>query len=306
MTPPNPNQFEPPTVDRLTQHLADHGATDPSPWRGGMPLLLGGVVVMALMMMVHPLLAVLPWIGLMAAMAWMAARVQRARTLHQQVTRAWELAMLRHHREALRRAWNLLPLVRRQPELHGRCVAVMAHVLDDLACYDAAMVAMDHLLDRLPEGHPLAMMLRVQRANCALCTDQLADADDALRKLRAATDTLPPGPIPAGYHLARLVQDVRTGHYAEAAQHADDTAQQLRPLGVHAGYGYGLLAYCQHQLALRNDDPQHADQQRSAAQQLWHRATLLIPPAALAFRYRELGTLPTAAPAPTADTGADA
>ena len=289
---PNPNEFEPPTVDRLTQHLADHPVVESSPWRGAMPLMLGGVVVMLLLMMVHPLLAVLPWLGLMGAMAWMAARLQRARALHQQVTRAWELAMLRHHRVALRRAWELLPLVRPHAELHGRCVAIMAHVLDDLACYDSAMAAMDYLLQRLPDAHPLALMLRVQRVNCALCTDQLADADDALRKLRPTADTLPPGPIPAGYHLARLVQDVRTGHYAEAIEHADDTAKQLQPLGVHAGYGYGLLAFCHHELAQRSDDPGHANTQRSAAQTLWHRATLLVPPAALCFRYRELAALP--------------
>lgn len=304
MTPPNPNQFDPPTPDRLAQHLAEHPAVSRRSMHGlTLPVVVAGAVLLGMVMLLVPALGMLIVLVPLGAVVWLAARVQKARALQQQVTRAWELAMLRDYRVALRRAWTLLPNVTAHPQLHARCVAVIAQVLDELACYDSAMVAMDHLLDRLPERHPMAIQVKLQRVNAALCADHLADADDALRKLRGTVEPLPDGTLTAGYRLARLVQDVRTGHFADAAQHAEDTARDLRPLGVHAGYGYGLLAYCQHQLALRNDDADVAAQQHGDAQRYWDQATLLIPPAALAQRYRELSGMDPATPTPGHETG---
>ncbi|XAM01313.1 hypothetical protein OT109_07950 [Phycisphaeraceae bacterium D3-23] len=301
MNAPNPNQFDTPSPERLAKHLADHPPVMARSVRGWVLMVMAaGLMLAMLVSAVLPMLSVLLLLAPLGLLWFLANRAQRARELHQRVGRVWELAMLREHREALRRAWTLLPQVRQHADLHLRCVAVIGHTLDDLAQYDSAIVAFDYLLDRLPPTHPMALQTGVQRANAALCDDQLADADDALRKLRGSIEQLPPGPIPAGYQLAKLVQDVRTGHFAEAAQHADDTASKLQPLGVHAGYGYGLLAYCQHQLALRNDDVPAAAQQQHAAKQHWHNATLLIPPAALAHRYRELGALIPTGPADTA------
>lgn len=296
---PNPNAFDLPTAERLAKHLAEHPPVQPTPVRGWVLLAAaGGLLLISPALLMYPVLMLPVAVAGLVAAGVFSGKVHQARALRQRVVRAWELAMLRHHREALRRAWGLLPLVAKHPELHLRCVTVFAHVLDEQAGYDAALVAMDHLLAHLPDRHPMALQVRLQRANAALCSDQLADADDALRKLRGTIDTLPPGPLPAGYHLARLVQDVRTGHFTDAAEQADNTATQLRPLGVYAGYGYGLLAYCQHQTALRADDPQAADTAQRAARRLWHMATLLVPPAALAFRYRELEAMPTDPPTP--------
>jgi tetratricopeptide (TPR) repeat protein len=224
-------------------------------------------------------------------MGVMAGRVKRNREKHQQVTRAWELALLRQYREALRRAWRLLPEVRDQPELHGRCVAVIAHTLDELAAYEAATVAFDYLLERLPDGHPMATRVRLQHAAAAFAMDHLADGDDALRKLRPIAEERPNSQISAAYTLARLIQDVRTGHFAEAAEHAEQTAEALRPLGVEAGYGHGLLAYCCDQLAGHEADAERAQKRREAAARWWRAATILLPPAALSHRFAELGRL---------------
>ncbi|MFI4860235.1 MAG: hypothetical protein ACIAXF_06090 [Phycisphaerales bacterium JB063] len=292
MNTTNPNQFDPPSAEKLAQHLAAHPPVAQRSIRGWMLMVMAGALMLAMLLTaVVPMLSVLLLLAPLGLVWYLASRAQRARELHERVARVWELAMLRQHREALRRAWTLLPSVCPHAELHLRCVAVIAHTLDDLAHYSSAIVAFDYLLERLPASHPMALQTGVQRANAALCDDRLADADDALRKLRGSIEQLPPGPIPAGYQLAKLVQDVRTGHYAEAADHADDTAAKLKPLGVHAGYGYGLLAYCQHQLAIRNNDPPAAAQQQRTADHHWHNATLLIPPAALAYRYRELAAL---------------
>lgn len=289
--PTNPNQFVLPTPQRLEEHLRANPPRDAPSLRGKLPLLIIGVFAASLLLASYPLLAMLPWIGLLVFMGVMSGRVQRHRVLHQRVTRAWELALLREYREALRRAWTLLPQVCDQPELHGRCVAVIAHTLDELAGYEAATVAFDFLLDRLPAEHPLAIRVRLQYAAAAVAQGHLADADEALRKLRPVAEERPGSQISAAYALARLIQDVKTGHFAEALEHAGQTAEQLKPLGVEAGYGHGLLAYCCDQVADRLEDPDDAQRHRDDAARWWRNATVLLPPAALAYRFHELAGL---------------
>ena len=252
-----------------------------------------GLMLIVLLSALVPVLGLLMLLVPLGVVVFLAMRAQRERAIQQRIARLWELAMLRHYRETLRRAWGLLPEVRSNAELHLRCIAVIAHTLDDLAQHESAIVAFDYLIERLPPTHPMALQLRVQRAAALLCDDRLADGDDALRKLRGTIEQLPPGPIPAGYQLAQLVQDVRTGHFEHAAQNAQNTAKHLWPLGIDAGFGYGLLAYCQHQNAQRNSDTAAAQQQRDDAKKYWQQATLLIPPAALAHRHHELRAMLT-------------
>ena len=292
----NPNDFSPPSADRLAKHLADHPPIPPSPWRGRGPMLALIAVALVIMLTGHPALAFLPWIAIVTMMIVLVGRANRTRQLHARTVRAWELAMLRRHREALRAAWALLAEARPYPELQARAITVMAHCLDELAQHEAATVALNNLLGRMDPNHPMAAQLRVQRAQASLCTDHLADGDEALRKLRGRIDQLPTCAITASYHLTRLVQDVRTGHFADACSEADQTAQKLLPLGVDAGYGYGLLALCEHQLALRENDDAAADDRNRRSESWWRKATLLIPPAALVYRHAELMPLLSARP----------
>jgi len=295
-----PNSFEPPSAERLQRHLDENPATRPAPWRSQLPLVFLGVLAVAVLLAANPYFAVLPWIALIVFMVVMSNRIRQRRQLHAEVVRAWELAMLRQHRDALGRAWRLLPRVSHNPELHTRVVVVMAHCLDDLAAWPAVLVAYDALLELLPPAHPLSAQVRVQRASASLQDDRLADADNALNKLRGAVDNQP-GSVMGGYHLARLVQDVRTGHYADAIEQADQTVKAMLPLGVEAGYGYGLLAMCHGALAPREEDAEKAGAMRQEAQTLWSKATLLIPPAALVHRFPVLEVM-LAAPASEGET----
>lgn len=292
--PRNPNEFEPPTAAQLSDHLALHPPSQTAGWRGRMPVIVLAVLGMALLVVSSPVFALLPWLGLMGLMVYLSSRARTMRELQHRVTQAWELTMIRRYREALRRAWELLPACKSQPELHGRVVTVIAHILGELGQDESAEVAYGYLLDRLPPDHPLSLRLNIQRAIVALCSDQLADADDALRKLRSRAEASPDQTLAASYHMARLLQDVRTGHYADAIEHADQTAEALRPLGIEAGYGHGLLALCFHQLATH--DPAVDQTQRTQLHQLarrwWDNATLLIAPAALVFRHPDLLPLP--------------
>lgn len=280
--------FKPPTGPQLAQHLERHAASGPPKWMTRGPIVaLVGLVVLGLLLYqtgARPLAYALPWLGLLGMLGWARWRVHHARTLERSVTRLQELAMLRHHREALVDAWSLLPKVKVSPSLHARAVALMGHLLDSVGAYEAALVAYNHLLEQMPEGHPAAPPLRVQRAVASLHCDHLADADNDLRRLRPLADKHPGSMLSAAYTLAQLVQDVRTGHYADAVQSADrqgDMVDRLRPLGTSAGYGHALLAWCRQQ-----HDPADA-----AISSDWANATMLMPASALIHRFPELSDL---------------
>lgn len=290
----NPNLFEPPTAEQLARHLTRHPAVQAGPMQQRGPILMViAVAGLALLMIGQPGFALLPLMGLLALMAYLSGQARTAAQLQQRAVRAWELAMIRRYREALGQAWELLPACRTKPELHGRAVTVIAHVLGELGRDEAAEVAYGYLMDRLPPNHPLTLRLRLQRATAALTGGRLADGDDILRKMRGAAEGSGDPGLPAAFALARLVQDVETGHYADAVGHVDQTAEALAPLGIEAGYGYALLALCGHQLGEHalHDDVAKREAHRQIAQQFWDKATLLIPPAALLYRYPALQPL---------------
>jgi len=290
----NPNIFEPPTAEQLAKHLENNAPAQGFDLQKRLPMLVLMCVGLALLLAGSPGFALLPMLGVLGVMTFLASRARAAQELEQQVTRAWELAMIRRYRESMGRAWELLPACRSRPDLHGRVVTILAHILGELGKDEAAEVAYMYLLDHLPPDHPLALRLRVQCAVTALGTNRLADADDTLRKLRNPVEQSDDPSLTAAYQLARLLQDMRTGHFADAIAKADHTAALLQPLGVEAGYGHGLLAVCYQQLALH--DPSADLQQKKLLSQLarrwWDRATLLIPPAALLYRYPDMSVVP--------------
>ena len=153
--------------------------------------------------------------------------------------------------------------------------------------YGAAIVGYDSLLEHLPNDHPGAIQLRAHRALAALHSDRLADADDTLRQMRSHVEPYANTPIGATYRLAELTQAVRTHHYSDPLERAEHMLDDLRPLGVEAGYGHALLALCHQEDRASRDE--HA--RREAVRRWWESATLLLPEAALLDRYPELRVL---------------
>ena len=298
-SPHNPNRFDPPTAQQLERHLELYPPMMTTGWQARLPqfALIGAGVLMVLALL-QPALAILPVMAMVALVVYVSGKTRAAQELGQRVTRAWEMAMIRRYRDALGEAWRLLPACRNNPELHGRVVTIIAHILGEMRSDDAADIAYTYLLDRLPKDHPLALRLRLQRAIVALSTDRLADADDELRRLRGQAETAKDPSLNGVYTLARLLQDVRTGHYADAVNQADATAEALKPLGVEAGYGYALLGLCNHMLGQRTgeSETQMSGIYALQAKLWWDRATILIPPAALLFRFPELEALLDQAP----------
>ncbi|MEM9418382.1 MAG: hypothetical protein AAGA25_04900 [Planctomycetota bacterium] len=284
--PPSPDAappaWRPPTPEALEAHLQRHPAITPSPWARRTPLfVLGGVIFLAVVMQ-GPAAWLLPWLALMGMILYGRQKLMARRSFERRLARAQELVTLRHHRPALRSAWRLIPELVQHPAQQHRAVAVLAHALDNVGAYDTAIVAYDRLLNDLPSEHPGAIHLKVQRAIASLFTYQLSDADDALRRLRGPVEPLTKTPIGASYRFALLFQSVQTAHYAEAIDESDGLIEALRPLGVEAGYGHALLAWCH---AQRND-PERDD--ANHAQSWWQRATTLLPASALRARFPEI------------------
>ena len=286
--------FQPPTADQMREHLIRYSAVGPSRWLAWLPVIALGAVL-ALLLTAEGWLSVLPWSILLFVFAFMSFRIRQMRRFEQQVVHLQELSTLLNHREALRLSWTLLPRLSAVPELHSRVVALVGHNLDQLRSYDAAIVAFEHLIDRLPQEHPGSIQLRIQRTLAQLATDQLTDADEGLRRLRGFVELEHPNPMGAAYRLAGLFQQIRTHHWSDAVQGADRLLTQLRPLGIEAGYGHAMLALSFHHLNPA-EHPAAPDQ----AALWWSRATLLMPSVALIDRLPELSAIVEAGTASTA------
>lgn len=295
MTRWHATNFNPPTAQQVIAHIDRYPPTGPARWVTMMPMIVLGVVV-GLTFLAHETLALLlpalvlaGWLG---AMSW---QVRNLRELERRTALAGELALTRQYPQALRLAWRLLPNLRAMPELHGRTISVMAWCLEQVKSHEAAIAAYDYLISHLPAGHPGAMQFTIERTVSQLMCDRLADADDALRRLRGHLEGFTNSPIAAHYRFASLLQQIQTNHFADAIEAEDSLIDDLRPLGVDAGYGYALMALS-HQKLL--DHGGEAGVHAAKVSQWWGRATLLLPVTSLIGRYQLLGDLRDHAPQP--------
>lgn len=292
----------PPDSGQVAEHLTRWTPVPPSPWATRAPIIVLAVSLVLMLVLAHPLAQLLPWLALGGVLIQGAWRVRAARALDREVTGLSEQAMLRRYRAALRRAWAVLPKLVHHPALHGRTVAAMAQSLDEMRAHESAIAAYDHLLAGMPEQGPPTMHLRISRAIAALRADRLADGDEALRKIRGAIDPYLGSPIGAAYRMAQLIQDVRTCHYTDAMDFEPTLLDDLRPLGVEAGFGHALMALCCR--GARTESSDQARTRRDAARLWWDRATTLLPAAALVGEFPELETM-TRDAAPTSSAEPD-
>ena len=278
--------FQAPKPDQVANHLQNHVPTGPSRLAAWLPIAALVAAVLVTMTVQEGPAQMLPWIILLAVFAMTGHRVRTVRHLESQVGRIQELAMLRHYPGAARLAWRLIPKLVTMPALHGRTVAFMAHVFDQVRAYDAAIVAYDYVLEHLPNQHPGAVPIQIHRTIAQLATDQLTAADQTLRRLRNSDATRSHPALAAAMRLAFLFQQVRTNHFAEAAESSTTVLDELRPLGVDAGFGHGLMALACHMQGLQEGQATSAE-----AATWWSRATLLLEPDVLVERFGELVTV---------------
>lgn len=282
--------FTPPTPQQVTAHLTRCAPRVSRMWVTQLPLLLLIAAAVMTLFAQDAVTALLPWIILIGVVSFAMIRVRHVRGIQDRVQKISDWTQLGQHERATRAIWKALPLVQMMPELHGRLVALMAHNLDKLTAWPAAEVAYDYLISRMPSDHPGSIQLQLQRTILQLFNDELTTADTNLRKLRSMAIELKNTPMSATYYYAALLQHVRTFHLTEAIEeNRDNLVEHLRPLGVDAGHGYALLAWCYHQMALRQaDNLQANDECMTEARAWWRKATLLLSTQKLFARHADL------------------
>ncbi len=273
LRPESDQTFSPPTPQQVRTILDRYPPRPPSKLVAWLPIIALGVALYAAVTVTHNWIAILPWLTVGGVFIALGIQVYKARSLETQLTQAQQLAMMRNHTQALRKAWRLLPSLTTFPPMYHRTVAVIAYCLDQMNAHDSALVAYDDLSEHVSTQDPVSLQLRVQRAILLLATDRLTDADDALRQLRGRVEPMTHTSVAASFHLASLIQQVRTNHWQDAASHdPDKLIDTMRPLGIEAGYAYALVALSHHMIGPPHD---HAIQQKTSF--WWSRATLLLP-----------------------------
>ncbi len=278
--------FTPPTPEQVSAYLHHHPLRGPSKLHAWVPIIGLGMVLMLAIMFDQGIGLLLPWLVLIGVLVYSGTFAARIRKLQQKVTQVQELALLRFHVQSLRLGWRTLPKVTHLPELYLRLCALMAANLGQLRSHEAAIVLLDDLIERLPDDHPGAVQMRMQRAVAELASDRLLDADRSLRWLRDRVNQ--PGTEPAAsvYRFAQLYQAVRTLRDEDAVNDTEKLIDALRPLGTEAGYGYALAAVAHYRLAQRRTE--QADTLMQQAGLWWGRATILVRPQLLLERLPEL------------------
>lgn len=301
MSAPAAAAFRPPDASQVAAYLEAFPRRSPSAWAARAPLVLLLAVVAATLIagfIDGPGATLLPWLALGAMVTgfvWLGRRNRDRLRLAAGVEHVSELIARRHHASALRQAWMMLPATVRLPALHVRLVAAMGQALAGVRRYNAALRCYDDVVGDLQSDHPITAQIHIARALAQLHTEHLSDADDTLRRLRGSVDIEGHHPTAAAYATARLLQAIKTHHYADALDDLADSStlnddpwlKRLRPLGVEAGYAYGMLTLCYAELASRAE-PDAAGGLWSAARRWWGRATLLLSGAAVTYRLPEL------------------
>lgn len=286
MNSPASHYFVPPTTLQLRQYLDRCQPRVRSRWWAWLPLFaLGGLLVLTTATQ-DAVVMLLIWIVVMALIGSMALRARQIQQAQMRLVHARELVMLRHWVRALRLTWRVLPSLVTQPHLYSQAVVLIAHCLIHVKAYEPGILAYQHIVNRLHSRESESVQLRIHCAMAQLADGQLADADDALRRLRAYADVEVPSTISASLRLAQLYQQVRTNHWHEAVGQSLRLVHELRPLGIESAYGYALMALAYHQS--KDGDPRVYGRRAAF---WWSRATLLLSPAVLMDRFPDLASM---------------
>lgn len=281
--------FTPPSVEQISKHLQRYAPRISRMWINQLPLILLILAAVLTLFAGNALTAILPWMLLIGVLIYTRLRVVRTRNIQQNVQQVHDWTQLGEHVQATRAIWKLLMTTQLMPEVHGRLVALMALNLDKLTAYNAAEATYDYLIQRMPTDHLGSVQLQLQRTILQLFNDELSTADTNLRKLRPIAMEHPNTPISAMFIYASLLQQIQTYHYADAVdENKDQLVKQLRPLGIEAGHGYGLMAWSYYQLSLRTPDDLSLIEQ---SKNWWRKANLLLSSKILIQRQPDLKQL---------------
>jgi len=221
-------------------------------------------------------LEVIPWVLLTIILLISRWRASKRRRSNERVEQIWENAKLERWDAvdtALPTTFNH-PIY--DPTLRGRAFMIVAGLLESRKQHDVAGHIYESLLRRRM-GDPLTLhQAQLSLASAKLRNEELTDAVQLIGRLQKIE--MPP-PLRAIFEAVRLHQQVFMGQNEDAVDKISERRDLFRRhLSTRAGYTYGLLAAALHRLGRKDE-----------AQQYWHDATLLVPPAKLTDRFELLG-----------------
>jgi hypothetical protein len=310
----HPDATFPTDPQRIVAYLNDNEPRPNQP--AGRLLWLIGIIafVFLLTQLSGPVGTLALWAAVIGVIIWVTHKRRQAIDLQRSMEQLRELTLLRRHRQACSAAWALIPRVNRHAHLHGHTTLMFASNLMGMNHFDGAIAAQDYLLEHIPNDHPTALLIRLQRVMAYLHTDQLRSADDELRALsRTELPAFPSSLHAAGvlfqqiktHHHADVLSDYRldkTTNEAEESDKAPSADEQPRdpialfaPLGTEAAYPYAMLAVAAH----------HQDA-TGLAGRWWTAATRLRPAETLLEDVSEFRVLAGYPPAPSLQTVTEA
>lgn len=270
-------------VDDLIQRSRPRGGS----LRGMTFIFIGAAMLVGMMLadpelfrLKGPTVILLPHLLLLSLilMITQSARKQRRRSI--KLIQALEMVQLKQWDTAREQLAEVLRQPVKSSQARGESLLALAAVAEsdqqwEIAQHIYEAILSDRAIDPL-QRHTATVAV----TETMLRTGQTTDAVNLIDRLDR--EELPE-PLQAQVQLVALYREVTMGHAADALDRADDRRNLFRKyLGTIAGFGYALLAAAY-------DRAGNAE----TAARFWHDATLLVRPAELTRRYRELEPLTT-------------
>ena len=287
----NRENFKAPTVEQVRDLIKRNGPRVVSVWVARLPMIVMIALVGVILVTDNEVAVMLPWLAFMGIMVWTILNVKRAKKAEARTNQLSELAMQRRYVQAIREAWVFLSerSVRGNPVLYIRVLSVIGHCLHEVGSYEAGTEVYNYMIEHVPSGNAQAMQMKAYRAIAWLMDDQLADADDAIRGLRHVREDYKNTVLSASVFFAELLQCVKTNSFEEGIGMAEKGLEELRPMGIEAGYGHGLIALCY--VKHGEFGGEWKDEHENGVKLWWERAKCLIEEKYLLRKLPELGAV---------------
>jgi tetratricopeptide (TPR) repeat protein len=210
---------------------------------------------------------------LIVALFWQGMAAQR-RT-GRLMLEAFEAVQLQSWDQAEAALTQLLARPIRLAQPRAESLLALAAVAEAQGQYDAAQRVYERVIEEKAADALQLHTAWVALAAVMLRTGQTADAVALIDRLTRADI---PEPLKAQIELVSLFRELVMGQAQDHLEAAERRRQLFREhLGTRAGFGYGLLAAAFDRANLPEQ-----------ARRFWHDATLLVRPAELLRRFREL------------------
>ena len=225
----------------------------------------------------------LMWIVMIGVLVSIFITASRRQGLARWSRKAADLCLLDRWEEAIGPLQKVLNKPVNLPQIRYQGLLELAGVAEHTGELEQARQIYRAIEQEQPRGL-LGRLSLVGEAIVLLKLEQLADADGIIRQVEVSVEG--PG-MKSLVLLARLYQQIKTGHYGEALEDESDKCELARQgLSTKAGYVYGLLG-----LAHKVQAEVHGAENDDKAREYWRQATMLIRPTNLVKKLPELAQL---------------